>query len=349
MSVTVDGTAPIARPTSYEDSAAEALDPPRALAQAWHDLPAVVATLPLACRATYSVVEDRVGVATNSAAAFAAIGGIWRRFAHDNCTAGSLYYLVDLGWPDEPTPLARSLYAPCGADFIRSIRSRYLLVLDEDVVYRGDTIATMVDYLQWMIAAHALTRATGYSIYHSAVLSHGERGLLLPAASGGGKTTLAAALVRAGCGYLSDEAALVDPATLRVHAYPKPLSVKKPALLASLLDLPPALAAEAAVQGHVDAAWHLDAERLAPGCVRDATAVHAVVFPRYDADGTTALTPLSRSAAALRLLRCGVNDAACPPHGVAIAIALVARARCYSLTVAALAPAVELLKDVLCS
>jgi len=76
------------------------------------------------------------------------------------------------------------------------------------------------------------------------------------------------------------------------------------------------------------------------------TEVGVIIFPRYEPDGRTALQALSRSEAALRLLRCGVNDGARPPHGVALAAALTAGAACYALVVNDLAAAVALVADV---
>ena len=52
------------------------------------------------------------------------------------------------------------------------------------------------------------------------------RALVLPGRSCSGKTTLVAALVRAGATYFSDEYAVLD-ANGRVHAFPKPLSIRQ--------------------------------------------------------------------------------------------------------------------------
>ena len=59
---------------------------------------------------------------------------------------------------------------------------------------------------------------------HSAVLSWGEKVLAFPAVSGGGKSTLAAALTQSGFTYLSDEALVLD-SKAAVLSYPKPISL----------------------------------------------------------------------------------------------------------------------------
>jgi hypothetical protein len=60
---------------------------------------------------------------------------------------------------------------------------------------------------------------------HAAVVSHPNGVLAVPGASGHGKSTLTAALLRAGFGYLSDEALAIDRRDLEVTAFPRPLSL----------------------------------------------------------------------------------------------------------------------------
>ena len=62
-------------------------------------------------------------------------------------------------------------------------------------------------------------------VLHAGAVSLGGFGLLLPGPSGAGKSTLTAALVSGGFAYLSDEAAAIDPASLEIEPYPKPLSL----------------------------------------------------------------------------------------------------------------------------
>ena len=60
---------------------------------------------------------------------------------------------------------------------------------------------------------------------HAGVVAQYGRRALLPGSSFTGKTTLVAALVRAGATYYSDEYAALDSDGL-VHPYPKPLSTR---------------------------------------------------------------------------------------------------------------------------
>ena len=61
---------------------------------------------------------------------------------------------------------------------------------------------------------------------HAGVAGWRGKAILIPGSSFSGKTTLVAELVKAGADYYSDEYAVVDRRG-RVHAYPKPLSIRE--------------------------------------------------------------------------------------------------------------------------
>jgi hypothetical protein len=69
----------------------------------------------------------------------------------------------------------------------------------------------------------AIHRCKNFAV-HSSVVDAKGRTIALPATTGGGKTTLAAALVRTGLSYISDEALVLDEGG-RVIAYPKPMAL----------------------------------------------------------------------------------------------------------------------------
>ncbi len=62
---------------------------------------------------------------------------------------------------------------------------------------------------------------------HAAVAEVDGKAYLLVAKSGGGKSTTLWGLLHHGWRYLSDELAPIDLATMRVHAYPRALSLKR--------------------------------------------------------------------------------------------------------------------------
>ncbi|WP_157871812.1 hypothetical protein [Gloeothece verrucosa] len=61
---------------------------------------------------------------------------------------------------------------------------------------------------------------------HAGVVGWRGRAIVIPGRSFSGKTTLAAALVKAGAIYYSDEYAVIDRDGL-VHPYPRPLCIRE--------------------------------------------------------------------------------------------------------------------------
>jgi hypothetical protein len=90
---------------------------------------------------------------------------------------------------------------------------------------RTDDIETLLSGLEsdlhFQIAQHA---RTGLFV-HAGVVGWNDQAIIIPGRSRTGKSSLVAALVRAGATYYSDEYAVLDRAG-RVHPYPKPLSLR---------------------------------------------------------------------------------------------------------------------------
>ena len=100
-----------------------------------------------------------------------------------------------------------------------------------DVVAGGTRVTMSADLdvalrvLDSQIRAEIALRSPEAVFVHAGAVGHDGRAILLPGRSFSGKTTLVAALVRAGASYYSDEFAVLDKEGL-LHPYPKPLSVR---------------------------------------------------------------------------------------------------------------------------
>jgi hypothetical protein len=86
-----------------------------------------------------------------------------------------------------------------------------------------EALAVLESEIRQGIAAAAPRR----TFVHAGAVGWRGRAILVPGRSRSGKTTLVAALVRAGASYLSDEYAVIDDRG-RVHPFAKPLSVRGP-------------------------------------------------------------------------------------------------------------------------
>ncbi len=174
-----------------------------------------------------------------------------------------------------------------------------------------DAIASKVDtdlaaaWLLWYLNRLAATTPHRVTIHAGAVA--GPYGaVVLPGPPGAGKSTMTAALVRAGCDYLSDELAALDLDGRGVHPFPRPLALHPTsvALLAAGPGGPPARTADGA-----DAVTRPGREGglLAPSRSLGATVARptppaAIVMPRIVAGAPGRLEPLPPPPALLALL-----------------------------------------------
>lgn len=188
----------------------------------------------------------------------------------------------------------RSVY-----DLRRGADGHWCLVAGGVPVTRTRSAGRAVSSLLWHVNRQAVARTDDRVLLHAAVVARDGTGVVLPAAMEAGKTTLTAALVRAGYGYLSDELAAIDPDTGLVEAYPKPLSIDAGSwsVLAALRpDLPPPLVASTAAQ------WHVPASDVPGGRVVATVRPRLLVWPRYERGAQTRLEPLPPAMMASHLV-----------------------------------------------
>ena len=162
-----------------------------------------------------------------------------------------------------------------------------------------DRLAPVVKELLWFVA---IDRHPHFLYLHAGVVGDDRRCLLLPAPSGGGKSSLTAALCHVGFRYFSDEVALVEPDTFHVRAIPLSLCVKDSGwdLLTRYYEEIPALATHHRNDGKV--VRYLPPRRSQLGDVEHSYPVSHIVFPRYDPVATTDLRPLGKVPALRRLM-----------------------------------------------
>jgi hypothetical protein len=155
----------------------------------------------------------------------------------------------------------------------------------------------------------ALRRHKYFLNIHAGVVRGPAGCIMLPAPPGSGKSTLTAALVRAGLDYFSDEVALLDEAELQVTPFPQALCVKQSGIpaIAPLFPEITGLALHARADGkHVA---YLPPPRARMPNPETRGQVRGLVFPRYQAGAPVTSTPLPKAAALGRLLdQCTVID-----------------------------------------
>jgi hypothetical protein len=206
-------------------------------------------------------------------------------------------------------------------------------------------LAPVVKGALWQTAVNAYD----FLFYlHAGVVGTGESCVLLPAAPGGGKSSMTTALIHAGFQYFSDEVALVQRGSLLVPPMPLAICSKSTGwevmarYYPNIEDLPMHGRADGKMVRYIPPPENAGRHAPAP--------VSHIVFPRYQAGAATELVSISRSDALARLM------AEClalrEPLNQAVAqqlVAWIAGIDCYSLTFSSLDDAVALVRGAVFS
>ncbi len=141
--------------------------------------------------------------------------------------------LLPPGWTAAVTPAVDTLYSVTRiAGRSRTSTAPYYYA------YRGGCLLTRTRDREALLAAvesdlhlSIARQAENHVFVHAGAVAYAGQAIVIPGRSFSGKTTLTAALVRAGAAYLSDEYAVIDAAG-QVLPYAKSLSVRAGAALA---------------------------------------------------------------------------------------------------------------------
>jgi hypothetical protein len=175
---------------------------------------------------------------------------------------------------------------------------RYELHYQGERLLSGSSAATLFHYLLWDINSRVISESNRYLLVHAAGAELDGQGVVMPASMDSGKTTLVAGLIRAGLRYLTDEAVAIDPTTLQIQPFPKPLNIDQGSW-AVLPDLEPNIVPELAQ--YTDGRWAVDPRTVRTDVLAPPTRPAFVVSPRYQPGSPSRLIPL-RPAETVMLL-----------------------------------------------
>lgn len=157
--------------------------------------------------------------------------------------------------------------------------------------------------LNWCVSAHCHQ----YLIVHAAVVERSGRALLLPAPPGSGKSTLCAALVQRGWRLLSDELALLEPATGAAVPLARPVSLKNASIEVIRRFAPEALLGETVHDTLKGSVAHMKPPAEAVRRAMEPAQPRWLVMPRYTAGASATLEPLPRGRAFMQLADSSFN------------------------------------------
>jgi hypothetical protein len=209
-------------------------------------------------------------------------------------------------------------------------KNRYALYFDGQPIVRTPFEPLPLAFLLWHLNIAVVAASDRYLLVHAAAASYNGSAILLPAAKDSGKTTLVARLVQRGCGYFTDEATAIDPVTLAVHPYPKPLAVE-PGSWEVLADLRPDL--DDRFLPFVRDQWHVVPDSIRPDAIAEPCPPRLIVSPRYEAGAQTSLEAISRAQAVLLLAENAFNFQSHKADGLRAFADVVSGCDCYRLTI----------------
>lgn len=224
-------------------------------------------------------------------------------------------------------------------------KNRYALYFGRERLALTPSGSFVVATLLWHVNRRAVESGDEYVLVHAGAVEWNGRAALFPAPMESGKTTLVAGLVRAGARYLTDEAAAIDPDTLRVHPFPKALTVDAGSWEV-LADMTPDVDPEVTGR-YLLTTWHVDARTIRPDSLAPATPPAFVIAPRYERDATTALLPMTRAEAVMEMGQNSFNLAHHGRQGVETLAEVARKSTCHRLVVGDLDVACALVRDVL--
>jgi len=206
----------------------------------------------------------------------------------------------------------------------------YRLTRDEKQIYKGDSLAALANSLMDTSIYNLADKCSSGLLFHAACLSWKGKGVILPAQSGHGKTTLSAWLLSNGFDYLTDELVYLPLDSRQAMCFGRPLNVKYGAreiidgLLGDNKD------DDSIVAGPI-------AMLVPPQLVRADNKtvepeVNMVFFPHYRADTEFSLEKLSAAQTGMTLMSCLVNARNLAGDGFPATVSLARKVPAYQLT-----------------
>jgi len=151
--------------------------------------------------------------------------------------------------------------------------------------------------LNWCVG----NEANQFLVIHSATLERNGRALLMPAPPGSGKSTLCAALIARGWRLLSDEFALVDPATRLLVPVPRPVALKDRSIDLISEWTPDARFGPSLINNENQLLAYMRPPAPSVQASGDRCPAGLIVIPEYSAGAEPTVTPLTRARAVVHL------------------------------------------------
>lgn len=217
---------------------------------------------------------------------------------------------------------------------------------DRDFIAGPDRRAVMPELVA-ALNQQIIRRRLDVMHFHAGVMSFEGQGVLMPAYSGTGKTTLVAGLLSRGWKYLSDEFAMIDPDTLMIQPFPKPMCVKEGSWkMFADMGLPLRDSDGFAARSK----WprrYLNPLEISPNLLGEPCEVNWLFFLSEKDGSTRRIRRACQGDAAMLLYALGFNTRPFGPRGFQITTELARRARSFVIRRGPIEETCELLETII--
>lgn len=205
------------------------------------------------------------------------------------------------------------------------------LAIDGSKPFDALPLAQAFPLLEWGMNWCVTANSHHLIMCHSAVLAWHDMAVMLPAPPGSGKSTLCAALAQSGWRLLSDELALIDPASLMLQPFVRPVSLKNASIELIGRRYPQAIFTPAVSDTIKGTVAHMQPPRESVIQAKQLARPRWLIFPRYEAGVELALTTMLKAEALTELIRNSFNFSGLGVKGFSSLAAVVDSIDCYRL------------------
>ncbi len=226
------------------------------------------------------------------------------------------------------------------------VRSHVVFSLDDEQAFRPSPRRLALPLLEWGLNWCVYMNAHQYLVIHAGAVHKGDTTCLLPAASGGGKSTLCAALVSRGWRLLSDELAILRLDDGKILPIARPIALKNESI-----DVIRAFAPDQVFGPLVSATPKGSMTHMKPPTEsvlridEPATPTH-IIFPSYRAGTKAALSAVEKSRAFFRAADSSPNYAILGRDGFHTLADCVEACDCYDFSYSSLDDAIRVFDDL---
>lgn len=257
-----------------------------------------------------------------------------RQFLHD---FGNIFYHFKVSRGDCNYNNSNSFHV--------SINHTCSIAHENHVVYKTTNYQRALEYLEYEIYQSLINRLNRYYLIHAGVIANNNWATLLPAKSGGGKTTVVAGMIKNGFKYLTDEIAVIHPRTLMVHPFPRPLNMKIGSLHLFRVFEPEMELINKSNTKTEGKIHHVLVSNDSIHPVDRPIPVRCIIFVEYTPGAECRPRQISRARTIFEIVKSSFNQYLFKEEGIALLDRLVRTCECYQLPFNQLDEAVELVKN----